>query len=141
MQDNYNKLKGKYPKSILLIKDGSFYISMNNDAIIMNILFGYKLKQVIKYYHDEKPVLECGCGTGKTTMFLSCFGTKTYAMDLEKEIVESAKKRFKKYKCKCKVIKGDINNIPFKDKFFSVTHSSGVLEHYSDSEIVNMINE
>lgn len=99
------------------------------------------LKQVIKYYHDEKPVLECGCGTGKTTMFLSCFEIKTYAMDLEKEMVENAKKRFKKYKCKCKVIQGDINNIPFKDKFFSVTHSSGVLEHYSDSEIVNMINE
>lgn len=33
MQDNYNKLKGKYPKSILLIKSGSFYISMNNDAL------------------------------------------------------------------------------------------------------------
>lgn len=74
-------------------------------------------------------------------MFLSCFGIKTYAMDLEKEMVESARKRFKKYRCKCKVIQGDINNIPFKDKFFSVTHSSGVLEHYSDSEIVNMINE
>ena len=72
---------------------------------------------------------------------MSCFGIKTYAMDLEKEMVENAKKRFKKYMCKCKVIQGDINNIPFKDKFFSVTHSSGVLEHYSDSEIVNMINE
>ena len=99
------------------------------------------LKQVIKHYQDEKTVLECGCGTGKTTIFLSYFGIKTYAMDLEKEMVESTKKRFKKYKCKCKVIQGDINNIPFKEKFFSVTHSSGVLEHYSDSEIVNMINE
>ena len=26
MQDNYNKLKGKYPKSILLIKSGSFIL-------------------------------------------------------------------------------------------------------------------
>lgn len=56
MQDNYNKIKGKYPKSILLIKAGSFYISMNNDAIIMNILFGYKLKQISSYIRIGFPL-------------------------------------------------------------------------------------
>ena len=40
-----------------------------------------------------------------------------------------------------KVIQGNIKEIPFENKFFSVTHSSGVLEHYSDEEIINLINE
>jgi len=40
-----------------------------------------------------------------------------------------------------KVISGDVRSIPYKDKFFSVTHSSGVLEHYDDEEIINLINE
>lgn len=40
-----------------------------------------------------------------------------------------------------KVIQGDIFSIPYKNEFFSVTHSSGVFEHYSDEEIVKLINE
>ena len=40
-----------------------------------------------------------------------------------------------------KTVLGDIRKIPYKDKFFSVTHSSGVFEHYSDKEIVKIINE
>lgn len=99
------------------------------------------LKQVIKCSRDGKPILECGCGTGKTTMFLSFIGIECYAIDLEKEMVDSAKKRFKKYGCKSKIIQGDIKKMPFDNKFFSVTHSSGVLEHYSDEEIIIMINE
>ena len=34
------------------------------------------------------------------------------------------------------VFQGDIRKIPFEDKYFSVTHSSGVMEDYSDDEIV-----
>lgn len=99
------------------------------------------LKQVIKYSGNGKPILECGCGTGKTTLFFSKLGIKSYAMDIEKEMVLSSEKLFKKNNVKCKVIEGDIHKIPFDDKFFSVTHSSGVFEHYSDDEIIKLINE
>lgn len=100
------------------------------------------LKQVIKYSKD-KPILECGCGTGKATVYLASKGIKSYGMDLEEAMIKQTKGLSKKV-CKenpVKTVLGDISNIPFKDKFFSVTHSSGVLEHYSDEEIIELINE
>lgn len=101
------------------------------------------LKQVIKYSKNGKPVLECGCGTGKFSAYLASLGLNTYAMDLEDAMVEQTKKISKSISPKnlVNVFKGDVATIPFENNFFSVTHSSGVLEHYSDKEIVKLINE
>ena len=100
------------------------------------------LKQVIKYA-GNKPILECGCGTGKATVYLATKNIKSYGMDLEEAMVKQTKDLSKKL-CPnnpVNAIQGDIKSIPFDDKYFSVTHSSGVLEHYSDNEIIALINE
>ncbi len=101
------------------------------------------IKQVLKYSVSGKPVLECGCGTGKTSILLSSYGITTYATDIEKEMVKETKKKSKEMYPEnlVNVFEGDIRTIPYENKFFSVSHSSGVLEHYSDEEIVNLINE
>ena len=101
------------------------------------------LKLVIKYSKNSKPVLECGSGTGKFSAYLASLGLDVYAIDLEYAMVERAKELSNKVSPEnpVKVLQGDIRNIRFTDNFFSVTHSSGVFEHYSDSEIVEMINE
>ena len=122
---------------------------INNDFNDWDEYFKVKMKLKRKFlsliikYSDSKPILECGCGTGKTSIFLSEFGLDTYAMDLEIEMVNKAKEKFreKASNCKFNVFEGDIKNIPFSDKFFSVTHSSGVMEHFSDEEIIEIINE
>lgn len=101
------------------------------------------LKQVLKYYDGEKPVLECGAGTGKFSAYLASKGVKVYAMDLEQAMVEQARELSKHVspENEVNVFQGDIRNIPFENKFFSVTHSSGVMEHYTDEEIAEIINE
>ena len=101
------------------------------------------IKQVLKYSVSGKPVLECGCGTGKTSILLASYDITTYTMDIEKEMVKEAKKKSKEMYPEnlVNVFVGDIRKIPYENKFFSVSHSSGVLEHYSDEEIVNLINE
>ena len=101
------------------------------------------LKLVIKYSKNSKPVLECGSGTGKFSAYLASLGLDVYAIDLEYAMVEQAKELSNKVSPEnpVKVLQGDIRKIPFTDNFFSVTHSSGVFEHYSDSEIVEIINE
>ena len=43
MKEQYLNYKKDYDKYILLIKNGNFYISLNNDAYIMNKLFNYKI--------------------------------------------------------------------------------------------------
>lgn len=101
------------------------------------------IKLILKYSKNGKPILECGCGTAKTSIYLSTLGLKTYAIDIETDMVSQAKKLSKEICSQnlVNVLKGDIAKIPFDDKHFSVTHSSGVLEHYSDDKIIEFINE
>lgn len=44
LKELYNKYKFDYKDYILLIKSGNFYICLNNDAIVMNNIFNYKIK-------------------------------------------------------------------------------------------------
>ena len=43
MYDVYLDYKLKYPKEIVLIKSGTFYVAMNEDAFILYKIFDYKL--------------------------------------------------------------------------------------------------
>ena len=101
------------------------------------------LKLVLKYASTGKPVLECGAGTGKFSVYLSMLGLDVHALDLEKEMVEQTinLSKSKHPENPVKAVQGDAFNIPYDDGTFSVTHSSGVFEHYSDEEIVKLINE
>lgn len=96
-----------------------------------------------KYSANKKPVLECGSGTGKFSVYLAANGFKAYAIDIEDEMVEQTRKLSNTI-CPnnpVNVFKGDICSIPYTNKYFSVAHSSGVLEHFEDNKIVELINE
>ena len=43
MKNQYYDLKVRYPDSLVLVKKGSFYTTFNDDAYILNYLFGYKI--------------------------------------------------------------------------------------------------
>lgn len=49
IQENYDALKKQYPKSIVMIKSGSFFECLDDDAIIINDIFGYKIKKFNNY--------------------------------------------------------------------------------------------
>ncbi len=56
MLEKYYKYKIGYKEYIILIKCGSFYESMDNDAFIMNIIFNYKLKRLSNTFKVGFPV-------------------------------------------------------------------------------------
>ena len=56
MLEKYIKLKEKYPKSVIIIKSGNFYDCINDDAIIINKLFNYKIKELSKYIRVGFPI-------------------------------------------------------------------------------------
>lgn len=134
-KNTWNKLYAKYIKEEFKDFEQYFFIKMKLKKRFLNL--------VLKNSKSGKPILECGCGTGKFAAYVASLGVKSYAMDIEEDMVKQSKELSKKISPnnKVKVIKGDIRSIPYKDKFFSVTHSSGVLEHYEDDEIINIINE
>ena len=56
MLEKYIKLKEMYPKSVIIIKAGNFYDCINDDAIIINKLFDYKIKELNKYIRVGFPI-------------------------------------------------------------------------------------
>ena len=133
--NKWNKLYSQYIQSNYNNWKEYFYEKMKLKRKFFNL--------VIKYSSNNKPVIECGSGTGKFSVYLASSGLNVYAMDLESEMVKQTKQLSKSIipTNPVKVFKGDISSIPFKDNFFSVSHSSGVLEHFSDRKIVQLIDE
>ncbi len=46
MYDVFLEFKLKYPKEVVLIKSGTFYVAMNEDAFILHKIFDYKLNEI-----------------------------------------------------------------------------------------------
>jgi len=112
--------------------------------------FDKKLKLQSKYFDlihknakDGKPIIECGTGTGRYASFLASFGYDSYGVDIDIGMVELAKLVSNRISPNnpVKIQQADINDLPFEDKSFSVSHSHGVLEHFEDDQIISMINE
>lgn len=57
LEKEYEKLKEQYNKYIILIKNGNFYLSFNNDAIIINKILKYKIKETKKGIKTGFPIL------------------------------------------------------------------------------------
>lgn len=44
LKERYKELKREYPCGIVLLRSGSFYVSYETDAFILNYLFSYQIK-------------------------------------------------------------------------------------------------
>ena len=54
--DLYRKNKERFPKYVILIKVGVFYETYNEDCLVLNNLFGYKIKNIGDYYRTGFPI-------------------------------------------------------------------------------------
>jgi pseudaminic acid biosynthesis-associated methylase len=83
-------------------------------------------------------VLEVGCNVGNQLLCLQKMGfNNLYGIDPQDYAVELAKKRLSGIQ----VIKGNIFDIPFKDRFFDLVFTSGVLIHISPRDIKKALEE
>ncbi len=56
MIENYIDLKLTYKNYLIILKTGVFYISINEDAFILNKLFNYKIKEFYNYKRVGFPI-------------------------------------------------------------------------------------
>lgn len=73
---------------------------------------------VKKYF--KSPVLDLGCGTGRTTKCLSDKGFKVIGVEIVEEMVKKAKSMFPEIK----FYEGDATNLKFKDSSFNTVFFS-----------------
>lgn len=106
-----------------------------------------KLINLIKKYADKK-IIECGSGTAVVSLYLSTLGYDVTAIDIEDDVLELSKKLARDYyhnlkndKLKINFKKESIFKLNYSSDYFDVAFSNGVLEHFQDDEIINIIKE
>jgi len=85
-------------------------------------------------------ILEVGCGSGLTAVLLANIGYQVTAIDTNAEIIQKLK-RFELVFPNIFFQQMDMFHLKFVSKNFNVSFSQGVLEHYSDDDIVRALVE
>lgn len=101
------------------------------------------LIDLINKYSPNKKIIEAGSGTGILSTYLASLGFDSVAIDIDKDILNLSKKIANEYgaKNKSKFMIDSILKLNYKDKEFDVSFSNGVLEHFSDKEIIKTIKK
>jgi ribosomal protein L11 methyltransferase (prmA) len=125
------------------------YIDEINEKGSINNYVNDKIKtkknliNLIKKYSPNKKIIEAGSGTGILSTYLASLGFDSVAIDIDKDILNLSKKIAKEYgaKNKPKFMIDSILKLNYKNKEFDVSFSNGVLEHFSDKEIIETIKK
>ena len=56
MKEQHIKIKEDYENYLIMFKNGNFYISLNNDALVMNNIFNYKIIVISNYIKIGFPI-------------------------------------------------------------------------------------
>ncbi len=107
-----------------------------------------KLVDLIKKYaRENKKVIECGCGTAVVGMNIALDGYSVLGVDNDEDVLALARKLNNDY-FKSEGKNGDftlknetIFDLQHEDQEFDVAFNNGVLEHFSDDEIIKIIKE
>lgn len=97
------------------------------------------LRRIIRYAAPNGYILEAGCGTGVLSTYLSNRGFRVIATDIDHLMLRTAKNIGRHYSCRPIFKKCDLFNLRYPANFFDVTFSHGVLEHFSDKDIVLLL--
>jgi ubiquinone/menaquinone biosynthesis C-methylase UbiE len=119
------------------------------DKMYLNEVKSYNIadseigNMILKYTNDGETLLETGCGSGELSAYLSRNNRKVSVCDFSDNILKQTIEKFK-------VTNLDLfgahivditKQFPFKDNEFDVVWSSGVLEHWEDIEMLDVLRE
>ena len=109
MFETYIKTKQNYPKSVIMIKVGNFYVCLNDDAIVMNRILNYKIKEFNNYIRVGFPT----SNINKVKMILTKYEINYVTVDNNDTIYSKfTKNNYSKYNSNDYfIIKNKINDI------------------------------
>ncbi len=109
---------------------------------LYKMIFGVTLTELncefVKNIDRSSKILEVGCNVGVQLQFLQKMGfNNLYGIELNKNVVEISKSITKDIN----IIQGSVLDIPYKDEYFDLVFTSGVLIHISPKDINKAIKE
>lgn len=95
-----------------------------------------EIKPFAKFEEGKrKKVLEVGVGAGTDFLQWARAGAKVYGVDVTEEAIEHVKRRLKLFGHKAKkLLVADAERLPFKNDFFDIVYSWGVIHHTPDTD-------
>jgi len=95
-------------------------------------------KEFLKKINASVKILEVGSNIGIQLLFLQKMGfSSLYGIEINKTAIEFSRKNLKNIN----IIEGSALDIPFKDNYFDLVFTSGVLIHISPNDIGNVMKE
>jgi len=95
-------------------------------------------KEFLNNFNRSIKILEVGANIGNQLLFLQKLGfLNLYGIEINKKTVELSKKNTKGIN----IIEGSALDIPFKDNYFDLVFTSGVLIHISPQDIKTAMKE
>ena len=98
------------------------------------------LDRVIKYARRRKRILEAGSGSAAGAIYLADKGYSVVCIDNDKKMIKIAKNNASLFNKQPEFLLKDILHLNYPTNYFDVAFSHGVLEHFSDEKISNLIN-
>lgn len=98
--------------------------------------------KLIKKYATNGNVMEVGSGTGILALQMASLGNKVIALDSDADMIALSKKYFLNEFNGVNItyVNKDIRDYKSKEKI-DVIYSIGILEHYNDDEIIELLNK
>ncbi|NLP49876.1 class I SAM-dependent methyltransferase [Bacillus sp. RO1] len=100
---------------------------------------------LLKENLSEKKLLEIGCGTGQTSLFLNAMNVNITPIDNHSIMIEKANNRFAEHQAGITALQMDIEKTEFRDSSFDFILSESVLS-FTDTnktlpEVVRLLNK
>lgn len=86
-------------------------------------------------------VLEIGTGSGILSALVAKLGPRTVTLDNNGIVLENAQEFFSAVDASVSRVRGDAFHLPFREDAFGACYSQGLLEHFSDAEVVGLVAE
>ncbi len=86
-------------------------------------------------------ILELGTGTGMMSAVCSYTARLAVTLDNDADVLSQATRFYESARARVLAVRGDAFSMPFSDGSFDVVFSQGVLEHWSDVDIVRSVHE
>jgi len=117
--------------------ESQFLPATEREGYLQQLQVRYELEPYIVDFADfpstrGKRVLEIGVGLGADHQKFAAAGAVLCGIDLTYRAVEHSKCRFRLFGLESNLQQGDAENLPFKEGYFDLVYSWGVLHHTPD---------
>lgn len=114
----------------------------NRKLLEGNILeHGFFVTTVARFVHPGDKVLEIGSGTGVLGWPLAQGGVKVISIDNDPGVLQQAQINAALLGADIEYQEADAFHLPFFNREFRVSFSLGLIEHFSDDDIVRLVAE